>query len=78
MLHALLSGTHIKKDNTVREWECVEYEGSHNGHMVRVIEGGKIKQIDMDTFTGIVLAHEEEFIYRMGKIISQNAYCLPF
>lgn len=83
MLSALLSGSHIKRDGTIRSWDCVEYYGHHKSSgdgetMVRVMEQGEIKQINLSTFSGIIISNDEEFIYENGKRTSKQAYYLPF
>ena len=78
MITALLSGNHIKPDGTVRLWDCAEYHGSHRKNMLRVTEHGKLKQINLDTFTGIVISHDDIFEFNNGKQVSKDTYYLPF
>ena len=78
MICALVSGTSIKVDGSVRHWDCVEYSGHHHGHILQVIEKGFIKQINLDTFTGTVITHDEEFIFDNGTKKLTKYYMLPF
>lgn len=82
MLTALLSGTHIKRDETIRKWDCVEYYGHHkstNGvTMLQVLEQGSVKQINLSTFSGTILDHDDEFTFVNGQRTSKQAYFLPF
>jgi len=78
MIIALISGTNVKVDGTPRQWDCVEYSGHHHGRVIQVIEQGKIKQINLDTFTGTVLSHNEEFIFENGSQKFTIHYMLPF
>jgi hypothetical protein len=82
MLTALLSGTNVKRDGSIRRWNCVEYYGHHkstNGEtMLRVMEQGSIKQINLDSFSGVVLDHDNEFVFVNGQRTEKKTYYLPF
>jgi hypothetical protein len=78
MISALISGTNTKADGSLRDWECAEYYGIHDKHLIRVIENGKIRQINLDTFTGSVLTSDDVFKYINGKLVSKDNYYLHF
>jgi hypothetical protein len=82
MISALLSGTNIKRDGSTRQWNCVEYHGYQkkiNGvTMLRVIERGSIKQINLDSFSGTIISHDDEFTFVNGQRTSKQTYYLPF
>jgi hypothetical protein len=83
MITAILSGQHIKRDGSIRHWNCVEYSGNHHTTetgeaIVRVIERGEIKQINLSTFTGTIISHDDEFIFENGQRVSKQVYYLPF
>ena len=82
MLSALLSGESIKSDGTLRKWNCVEYHGQRKnvsgGFMLRVYENNRIKQIDLKTFSGTILNHDDEIVFINGKPVSSKTYYLPF
>jgi len=82
MITALLDGKNIKRDGSIRQWNCVEYHGHHkktNGEtMLRVIERGSTKQINLDTFTGTIISHDDEFTFVNGNRTSKQTYYLPF
>lgn len=83
MLSALFSGTNIKRDGTVRQWDCVEYYGHrtmsvNNETMFKVLEQGELRQINLSTFSGTIIDHDDEFIFVNGQRQSKNTYYLPF
>jgi len=82
MISALLSGTNVKRDGSTRQWNCVEYHGYHKKDsgitMLRVLEKGSIKQINLDTFSGTIISHDDEFIFVNGQRVSKQTYYLPF
>jgi hypothetical protein len=82
MLSALLSGESIKRNGTIRKWNCVEYHGQRKnvsgGFMLRVYENNRIKQIDLKTFSGTILNHDNEIVFINGKPVSSKTYYLPF
>jgi hypothetical protein len=82
MITALLSGTNIKRDGTIREWNCVEYSGiqhkTDNECIIRVIENKQIKQINIETFSGIILTGDDIIVFENGKRTSKECYYLPF
>lgn len=78
MITALISGEHKKKDETFRQWNCVEYQGKNFGTLIKVLENGHIKQIDMSTFTGTILCEDVELKFFMGSCTNKCWYNLPF
>jgi hypothetical protein len=78
MITALISGEHKKKDSTFRLWDCVEYHGKSYDTLIKVVENGHIKQIDMSTFSGTILCEDVEFTFFMGECQNKNWYHLPF
>ena len=82
MISALLSGINIKRDGSTRQWNCVEYHGHQkkiNGvTMLRVFEQGSIKQINLDSFSGTIISHDDEFTFVNGLRTSKQTYYLPF
>jgi|WetSurMetagenome_2_1015567.scaffolds.fasta_scaffold144219_3 hypothetical protein len=83
MITALLSGSNIKRDGSTREWDCVEYQGYYRKAddgvtLLRVKENGELKQINLDTFSGTIIDHDDELIFVNGQRVFKQAYCLPF
>ena len=82
MVTALLEGTNIKRDGSIRQWDCAEYHGHHKksdgGTLLQVIENKQIRLINLNTFSGVILDHDYEFEFVNGVKVSKQAYNLPF
>jgi len=83
MTTALLQGTNITRDGSIRQWDCVEYEGQYrdndNGEtLLNILENNKRRVINLNTFSGTILDNDYEFNFVKGQLVSKNAYNLPF
>ena len=78
---ALLHGTNIKRDGSIRHWNCVEYQGhykTNNGEtLLSVLENNETRIINLNTFSGTVLSSDYEFKFVNGQRIKKSAYNLP-
>jgi hypothetical protein len=79
----LITGTSIKSDGSIRQWNAVEYIKERysrklNATMYIVHEAGEERQINMDTFTGVVLNEYNVTHYKNGKQTSKEWYHSPF
>lgn len=78
MVQALLTGTSIKVDGSLRKWDCVEYRGHGKDEIIQVIEHDSIRLMNLGTFSGTLLEQELEMTYANGQLVSQRPYYLPF
>lgn len=70
MIYAIISGTSIKDNGSLRQWDCVEYHGNNNV----VIEKGQFRRINPETFTGTILTQNNVLEINGGLITENDAY----
>lgn len=79
----LITGTSIKTDGSIRQWDSVEYMKDRYSRkqqctMYIVLEAGEERQINSETFTGIMLSESSITRYENGKQTDKEWYRSPY
>jgi len=79
----LITGTSIKTDGSIRQWDAVEYVDKRYSRKSRatmyiVLENGEERQINISTFTGDVLCEDSITHYKNGEQTGKEWHHSPY